>query len=212
MAFGGCTNHKQMQAYLLHEKNRNFLLISDPLKAAYPLKNILVIMFLLIFSSGAWLSIPPSPHLHIRHLRIPDYKLPPWAHQWPTNLPTLPRGTHVKILQNPGKRFNKIKRMIVFSHHQHQPKIWFKHCRNCNSVYSLTFQSYFFSWFEVNCSTKLFHKFGWGCDTWGKFHGSCRCYQTWGEVARLEERFRVFLQRLQDFNRGCEILGEVARL
>ena len=70
MAFGGCTNHKQMQAYLLHEKNRNFLLISDPLKAAYPLKNILVIMFLLIFSSGAWLSITPLPHLHIRHLKI----------------------------------------------------------------------------------------------------------------------------------------------
>ena len=95
-------------------------------------------IFLIIFSSGAWLSIPPSPHLHIRHLRIPDYKLPPRAHQWPTNLPTLPRGTHVKILQNPGKRFNKIKRMKVFSHHQHQPKIWFKHCRNCNCNYSFT--------------------------------------------------------------------------
>ena len=51
---------------------------------------------LLIFSSGAWLSIPPSLHLHIRHLRNPDYKLPPRAHQWPTNLPTLPNGTHVK--------------------------------------------------------------------------------------------------------------------
>ena len=60
-----------------------------------------IALYFLIFSSGSWLSIPPSLHLHIRHLRNPDYKLPPRAHQWTTaNLPTLPNGTHVKILQN----------------------------------------------------------------------------------------------------------------
>ena len=156
MAFGGCTNHKQMQAYLLHEKKQKLFAhfwsfescISFKKHFGYHVSSDIFLWglvkynpspictsgtkryfskdsymiqiswstFLIIFSSGAWLSIPPSPHLHIRHLRIPDYKLPPWAHQWPTNLPTLPRGTHVKILQNPGKRFNTIKQMKVFSH------------------------------------------------------------------------------------------------